>query len=203
MRFSKREKLTKEEEYNIKFAAYSTLIDLNERSLPVLSEFTHLINSSIYILPLQFIIQKLGYNKNFFYETGDGVAIYVSETKHCIILYDEQLPDPDIRWTISKLLYLVKSGKLQNQPDIFHYSDCPENIEKCNVFAYYFTCPDVILKECNINNASDIIRYCKIPFLHANRKSRLLNNAADNNSLQSIEKILNTNFSSYTKQMRN
>ena len=54
-----------------------------------------------------------------------GLAIYVSDSKHYIILYDERLSSPDIRWTIARLFYLVWSEKLKDRPDLderIHYS---------------------------------------------------------------------------------
>lgn len=197
MRFPKKTKLTKEEDNYIKFAAYEALLELDEHSLPVLPRFSRIINSSIFILPMQLVAQKLGHDKDCFLEAGKGIAMYVSDTKHFIILYDEQLPASDIRWTIARLFYLVKCGELESQPDIFHYSDNMEYIERCDAFAYYFTCPDIILEECSISKASDIIDYCKIPFSYADTKSKSLESAANTKSLQLIGKILKKNFASY------
>ena len=90
MRFSTKENLTKEEHIYLKFAAYSALIDFGEHVLPVLPDFSQIINSSIYILPMQLISQKLGYEGNCFSEAGDGLAVYITETGHYIILFDEQ-----------------------------------------------------------------------------------------------------------------
>lgn len=200
MRSSKNENITKEEHLYIKLAAYSALIEFNQHILPVLSNFNQIINSTVYIL--QMISQKLGYKKNCFSEAGKGLAIYVSDSKHYIILYDERLSSPDIRWTIARLFYLVWSEKLKDRPDIFHYMDNIEDIDRCDIFAYYFTCPDVILEECGINNASDIIKYCDIPFPCAETKSRLLRTAAASKSLQPIEEILKKDFASVIEQIK-
>lgn len=202
MRFPTKDNLTKEEHIYLKFAAYSALIDFGEHVLPVLSSFSQIINSSVYILPMQLISQKLGYEGNCFSEAGDGLAVYITETGHYIVLFDEQSASPDIRWTIARLLYLVWSGRLKDQPDIFHYTDNIEDTVRCDIFAYYFTCPDIILKECSINNASDIIEYCGIPFFNADIKSKLLCTAANSKSLQLIEEILKTNFASDIERIR-
>ena len=202
MRFSTKENLTKEEHIYLKFAAYSALIDFGEHVLPVLADFSQIINSSIYILPMQLISQKLGYEGNCFSEAGDGLAVYITETGHYIILFDEQSSSPDIRWTIARLFYLVWTGRLKDQPDVFHYTDNIEDTARCDIFAYYFTCPDIILKECSISNASDIIEYCGIPFSNADIKSRLLSTAADSKSLQLIEEILKTDFASDIERIR-
>ena len=50
MRFTRREPISKEEENYIRFTAYNTLIEFGETSLPVLSEFDQIINSSIFIV---------------------------------------------------------------------------------------------------------------------------------------------------------
>ena len=202
MRSSKNENITKEEHLYIKLAAYSALIEFNQHILPVLSNFNQIINSTVYILSMQMISQKLGYKKNCFSEAGKGLAIYVSDSKHYIILYDERLSSPDIRWTIARRLYLVWSEKLKDRPDIFHYMDNIEDIDRSDIFAYYFTCPDVILKECGINNASEIIKYCESPFPCAEIKSRLLRTAAASKSLQPIEEILKKDFASSIERIK-
>lgn len=58
MHFFKENDLSREEDKYIRFIAYDTLIDFDEKSLPVLSEFDHFINSSILILPMQFVARK-------------------------------------------------------------------------------------------------------------------------------------------------
>lgn len=63
MRSSKNENITKEEHLYIKLAAYSALIEFNQHILPVLSNFNQIINSTVYILSMQMISQKLGYKK--------------------------------------------------------------------------------------------------------------------------------------------
>lgn len=202
MRLSKKEKITKEEHLYIKLAAYSALIEFDEHILPVLSDFNQIITPSIYILSMQVISKKLGYEENCFSEAGKGLAIYVSESRHYIILYDDQLPPSDIRWTIARLLYLVWSEKLKDRPDIFHHMDNIEDSEKCDAFAYYFTCPDIILEECGIYSASEIIQYCGIPFSYADIKSRLLYTAATSKSLQPIEEILKKDFASDIERIK-
>lgn len=202
MRSSKKEKITKEELLYIKLAAYSALLEFNEHILPVLSDFNQIINSSVYILSMQVISHKLGNKENCFSEAGKGLAIYVSESRHYIILYDDQLPSPDIRWTIARLLYLVWSEKLKDRPDIFHYMDNIEDTERCDAFAYYFTCPDIILEECGIHSASEIIQYCEIPFSYAYLKSRLLCTAATSKLLQPIEEILKKDFASDIERIK-
>lgn len=196
MRFSKREPVSKEEENYIRFTAYNTLIEFGETSLPVFSEFDQIINSSIFIFSMQSISQRLGHNEDYFSIGDKGIGIYVSRTEHHVLLYNDRLPSYEIRWTIARLLYLVRSGILEDQPDMFHYADRHEDMERCDIFAYYFTCPDAILDKCEIRSASDIIDHCGIPFSHADKKSRLLEKAANTNinSLQSLEEILEKNF---------
>ncbi len=198
MRFFKREKISNEERRYIIFAAYDALLEFNEHSLPVLSdEFCRIVNSSIFIFPMQFVAKKEGLTENYFSNAGSGMALYVASTGHYIILYDEKLSPSDIRWTIARLIYLVKSGRLKETPNVFHFSDDCACSDKCNEFAYHFTCPEPILKECNISSASDIIKYCEIPFSFANIKSRLLKSSKSIPSEPTLEDALKTNFSSY------
>lgn len=196
MRFTRREPISKEEENYIRFTAYNTLIEFGETSLPVLSEFDQIINSSIFIFSMQSISRKLGHSEDYFSIGDKGIGIYVSMTGHHVLLYNDRLPSYEIRWTIARLLYLVISGKLERQPDMFHFADCHEDMERCDIFAYYFTCPDTILDKCEIRSAADIIAHCKIPFSYADKKSRSLGKAANTSikSLQSLVEILKENF---------
>ncbi len=165
MRFFKREKISNEERRLIVSAAYDALLEFDEHSLPVLSdEFCRIVNSSIFIFPMQFVARKEGLTENYFSNAGSGMALYAATTGHYIILYDENLPGSRIRWTIARLIYLVKSGRLKENPNVFLFSDDCADSDKCDEFAYHFTCPEPILRECHINSASDIIKYCEIPF---------------------------------------
>ena len=201
MRFFKREKISNEERRYIRFAAYDALLEFNEHSLPVFSDdFCRIVNSSIFIFPMQFIARKEGLSENYFSNVGSGMAMYVDTTGHYIVLYDEELPLSDIRWTIARLVYLIKSGRLKKTPNVFHFSDDCADSDKCDEFAFHFTCPDPILNECNISSASDIIKYCEIPFSFANVKSRLLKTSKNISSIPIIEKALENNFRSYIDQ---
>lgn len=201
MRLSKKSRQISEEESRyINFIAYDALIDFGEKSLPVFPEFDRVIDSTIFILPMRTAAKMGGHEEDWYAVGGDGIVMYVSATGHYIILYDDQLPNPDIRWTISKMIYLIKSGTSEDQPNTFCRSDS-DDVDKYNTFAYQFTCPDIVLNECDISEASDIIKYCKIPFAHANIKSRLLKIAVKIKSLKLLEETLKENFRQYIKLM--
>ncbi len=207
MHFHKKENrrkrpLTKEEEKFIKFSAYDALIEFDAKDLPVFPDFCQIIDSTIFIFPMQFVAEKEGHAEDYFSAGGSGVVMYVRETGHYIILYDEQLDSEQIRWTLSKLVYYIKSGNLESCPNIFHYADHGDSLEHCTAFAYQFTCPDIVLHECGIQEANEIIKLCQIPFSYANMKSRLLKMATNSKSLQFAEKILKNNFSEYISQIR-
>lgn len=203
MRFFKREKISDEERRFITFAAYDALLEFDEHSLPVLSDFCRIVNSSIFIFPMQFVARKEGLTEDYFSHGGNGMAMYVSSTGHYIILYDEALPPSDIRWTIARLVYLIKSGRLEENPNVFHFSDYCADSDKCDEFAYHFTCPDPILNECSISSASDIINYCEIPFSFANKKSSLLKTSKNLRPIQFIEEALQINFRPYIDRIKN
>lgn len=202
MHFFKREDLSREEDKYIRFIAYDTLIDFDEKSLPVLSEFDRFINSSILILPMQFVARKEGHEEDYYSRGGDGIVMYVSATDHYIILYNDQMPDIEIRWTISKLLYLVKSGIADEHPNVFHYANRTYYEKHCEAFAYQLTCPDAVLNECNIKSAAGIIEHCKIPFSYANIKSKLIETSTHIKSLQLVEKAIINNFHHYIKSFK-
>lgn len=194
--------LSAEEEKFIKFTAYDTLIELDVNQLPVLPEFCQVIDSTILIFPMQFVAIQEGHAEDYFIHGGSGIVMYVQETGHYIALYDEQMSPEQIRWTISKMIYLIKSGNLEKRPNVFHYADKGDALECCNSFAYQFTCPDIILNECRFDDANKIIKYCKIPFSYANTKIRLLKMVKTAKSMQFIESILKTNFSNYINNFR-
>ena len=192
-----------EEEKYIKFTAYDTLIEFDTTQLPVLPQFCQVIDSTILIFSMQYVARQEGHPKDYFILGGSGIVMYVQETGHYIALYDEDMPPEQIRWTISKLIYLIKSGYLEKRPNIFHYADKGDALEYCNSFAYQFTCPDIILNECGIDDTDKIIKHCKIPFPYANVKSSLLKMVTSAKSLQFVEKTLKTNFSAYINKFRN
>ena len=145
---------------------------------------------------MQFVAREEGYDEDYFLGGGSGVAMYVNATGHYIILYDEDQTPEQIRWTISKLIYLIKSGELEKCPNVFFFADY-DKVSQSDFFAYQFTCPDIILKECGLREADEIIRHCKIHFSYANTKSRLLKMRTESKSLRFLEKILKKNFSEY------
>ncbi len=194
--------LSAEEEKFIKFTAYDTLIEFDVTQLPVLPEFCQVIDSTILIFPMQFVAIQEGHPEDYFIHGGSGIVMYVQESGHYIALYDEQMSPEQIRWTISKMIYLIKSGNLEKRPNVFHYADKGDSLEYCNSFAYQFTCPDIILNECRFDDANKIIKYCKIPFSCANTKIRLLKMVKSAKSMQFIENILKANFSSYINKFR-
>lgn len=87
MRSSKNENITKEEHLYIKLAAYSALIEFNQHILPVLSNFNQIINSTVYILSMQMISQKLGYKKKIAFQKQVKVLPSTSATANIILFY--------------------------------------------------------------------------------------------------------------------
>ena len=199
MSFNKREKLSKEERKYLKFSAYDALIEWNETSLPVSDDYLQKTKHDIFVLSMQFVSVRLGHEENYFSDLGenykDCFCMYVSATKHFLILYNEHLQPNERRWNISKGLSLIKLGVLELHPDTFisvHYDEL-----KSDEFSYFYTCPDVILNECDILSASKILKYCDIPFVQANKKETFLKKLIPSKSLQFIEELLKKNFSSF------
>lgn len=199
MRFREtKEKISTEETLYTKLVAYSTLIDFDEHELPVLSTFDRVI-SDIFILSMQYIDNKQAGKESFYTLLGNGGVIYVKDSGHYLLLYNELLPHENIRWVIAKLIYLVKSGKLDDSPDIFFHVE--EFSLLTDTFAYQFTCPDIILDECGISDASDIITYCQIPFSFAHRKCQILKRCSTK-TFQLAEEVLKKNFKSFIASIK-
>ena len=189
MSFIKREKLSKEERKYLKFAAYDALIEWDEHSLPVSDDYHQKAKYDILVLPMQFVSLRLGHEETYFSDLGkfysDCICMYVSTTKHFIILYNEHLQPDERRWNISKGLSLIKLGVLESSPDTFisvHYDEL-----RSDEFTYFYTCPDIILNECKISSASEILMHCDIPFIYANRKEGFLKRLIPSKSLKFIE----------------
>lgn len=191
MHFYRKEALSEEEQRYIKYLAYNSLVTtVDEKQLPVLSSFPALYSSNIFILSRQ----HMGGPDNF-KSCGDGAVMYVSATDHYCILYDEELPESKIRWIVAKLLYFVECGIANESPNSFCrvYSDDMHT----DAFAYQLTCPDVILKECQILTPEEIITYCRIPFEYAYNKARLLCRNESERIFHLLDDILLKNFRAF------
>jgi hypothetical protein len=192
MRFLKKTEISGEFRKFIKFTAYDTLIDFGANRLPVLNNLAAIISDSIFIMPIQAAFSDT--ERSFYNGYREGSVMYVNATGHYIILYDENLPADRIRWIISKLIYLIRNGSIDDFPNRFHTVN--DNDQESNIFAYYFTCPDIILSKCNIINADDIITYCQIPFNHAAAKSKMIE-LTSSSTFRRIEDVLLKNFRSF------
>lgn len=197
MLFFKKTKLSKEEKKYMQFLAYDTLVELNEISLPVIDQYASAYEHGIRIYSMQYAAQQLGEKEDYFLLEGcsECFAEYVGGTEHYLILYNDHLPADKRRWYISKAIALIRLGLLDNSPNEFF--SIQRHTTHSDEFSYYFTCPDVVLSECNIFNPSDIIKYCCIPFFYANRKSMYLARSNPSKSLRRLDEIIKTNFSPF------
>lgn len=197
MIFFKKNILSKEEKKYMQFLAYDALVELNEKSLPVMEKYASAYKHGIRICSMQYAAADFGENEDYFILDGfsECFVVYVKRADHYLILYNENLPPDKRRWYISRAIALIKLGIPDNSPN--EYFSIQRDIIHSDEFSYYFTCPDVVLSECNIKNSSDIIRYCKIPFSYANKKSYRLTKATSSKTFQTLEKMLKRNFSSF------
>lgn len=199
MLFFKKKTLSKEEQNYMKFLAYDALVELSENSLPVIDEYTSACKHGIKIYSMQYAAAVSGEAEDFFIfeECSECFALYVGRSEHYLILYNDELPPDKRRWYISNALALIKLGMLEDSPnEFFSIQRDPLHSDE---FSYYFTCPDVILDECNIKSPSDIIKYCKIPFSYANKKSMHLTNETSSKTFHTLEKVIKKNFSSFIR----
>lgn len=193
--------LSEEGEKYVKFTANDTLAELEIEQLHVFHQFYQIIDSTIFIFSMQFVTRKEGYEEDYFLIGGRGMAMYVEITGHYIILFNENQTEEQIRWTISRLIHLVKSGDLKKRPNEFLLADY-DGVNQSDAFAYQITRPDIILTECGIQKADDIIKHCRIPFFRANRKSSLLELVMPSKLLKVLEKNLKKKFYSYIHQIK-
>lgn len=197
MIFFKKNALSKEEKKYMQFLAYDMLVELNENSLPVIKEYTSAYEHGIRICSMQAAAAQCGENEDYFILTGcsECFAVYVGRADHYLILYNEELPPNKRRWYISRAIALIKLGMLDNSPN--EYFSIQRDVIHSDAFSYYFTCPDVILSECDIKNSSDIIKYCDIPFSYANKKSLYMTKVTSSKTFRTLEEMIKKNFASF------
>lgn len=199
MRFTKQE-ITPEKQELMKLSAYDALIQLEQEQLPVNTMGIDPKKSNIFILPAQLIADKASRRKKYIASCKSGYVMYTGGTdEHYVLLYDENETDENIRWIIAKLLSYIKLGIARQYPKKY----LPVNFlpdEEYEEFAYQFTCPDIILRECNIISTEDIFKQCKIPLKNAKGKSgRISLENTISCFCSSLEKKLKENFSQFIK----
>lgn len=185
----------------MKFLAYDTLVELSESSLPVIDEYSSAYKHGIKIYSMQYAAADFGEPEDFFILDGcnECFALSVGCEDHYLILYNDELPPDKRRWYVSSAIALIKLGLLDNSPN--EYFSIQHDTLHSDEFSYYFTCPDIILEECNIKSSSDIIKYCKIPFYYANKKSQHLDETSSK-TFHALEKVIKKNFSSFIQAVR-
>lgn len=201
MLFFKKKSLTKEEQKYMQYLAYDTLVELSEHSLPVIEEYTSACEHGIKIVSMQYAASCSGKPEDFFIlgDCTECFALYVGRTDHYLILFNEELPPDQRRWYISKALAMIKLGMLDDTPnEFFSIERDPLHSDE---FSYFFTCPDIILEECDIKSPSDIIRYCNIPFANANKKSRYLAKVSSSKAFRTLEETIKKNFSAFIRSL--
>lgn len=197
MIFFKKNTLSKEEKKYMQFLAYDMLVELNENSLPVMEEYLSACRNGIRIYSMQFAAAQCGEAEDHFILDGcsECFALSVDYADHYLILYNEELPLDKRRWCIARAIALIKLGILDNSPN--EYFSIQRDVIHSTEFSYYFTCPDVILNECGIKKSTDIIKYCKIPFSYANKKSQYMAKATPSKAFRMLEEVIKKNFSAF------
>ncbi len=197
MIFFKKNTLSREEKKYMQFLAYDLLVELNENALPVINKYASAYKHGFHIYSMQAVAAQFGEAEDYFILPGcsECFALYVGDSDHYLILYNEELPLDKRRWYISRALALIKFGMLDNSPN--EYFSIQRDVIHSEEFSYHFTCPDIILDECDIKSSSDIIKYCNIPFFYANKKSRYLAKATASKTFRTLEKMIKRNFSAF------
>lgn len=182
----------------VMFAAYDALITYESNYLPIdpLSILQKKENVSIYNydeFPRLIDISSESLRSEF----GDGILIYSKEEEKYCILYDPSLSGNDFRWFLS---YCIAAARLQMDEYMVEAGSGYSNFEESNSindFAYFFTSPDPVLRECNIFKTEEILKYCQIPFKFAHQKHKRLRQTRKHNIKYAIEDLLVKNFDKF------
>lgn len=200
----KGKKLSLEEESFIKFSAYNALIEYEEAWLPVNDRIWNKSQYDIFYIPIKYYGMQEYNDENYFswigpeYEKGFGR--YISSTGHYLLFYNDNLSYEEQHWQTAKLIALARLHILDDNPDMYYKID--DRDPKLEAFAYFYTCPDIILNECHICTAADIITYCRIPFPYANYKSQNLKEQNMSKAFQHMENILKENFAEFISYVK-
>lgn len=151
----------------VKLLAYDSLIRHGFTSLPI--DFQS-ITDNVYFISLQFLAEIHGdslrsYTRAF---SKYGFIVYSPQFDIYGLFYNADLSDDMIRWVKCCGLAYIDMGLVKKCKtiDLRDYS--------ANTFAFYFSCPDAVLIECEICTAEDIIKYCSVPFQKARKKSEYI-----------------------------
>lgn len=179
---------------HIKISAYNSLIESKINSLPVDPVVAIKSRGDARLFGLTFY-RHYGWDEKDFQKAfgAYGAAIYSESTKKYFITYNDEIPKPYVRWTLSSLLAAIELDLVDNTK---YFSVTYRDSDDPDLFAQYFTAPDVILHSINTTHPEEIMEYCNIPFDKAYRKSQSLKFSWANKKPM-IDKILRFVFDDY------
>lgn len=190
----KKTRYNTKEDMDAKSHAYNALAEYKITSLPV--TLHDIRESKIYISSWQRYFRTD--SKPMYFDTNlrNGAVMSLGENSnmHYVIFYDGNLTEPTRNWIIAKLIYYIRSGFADENPHKYITCDASHQAE---IFATYFTCPDIVLEECNILSAEDIMEYCQVPFSVAERKARYLKNGHNKFIYSALENLVKEKFELY------
>lgn len=205
LRMKKLRNIDCEETKAICIRAYEALIkyDINMLPIPIV------YNSGILVVPIQTFAYYCNMNDKKAVRRCEhrGIVYYADEVDKYVVLYNNDDPISLKRWVIALGIGYIEMWKdlhlsRQMKRTYIALKDSGRVVDE---FAYSFTSPDVILKECGINTAEDIMAFCEIPFNNAREKCKKLKiRLLEFDHFESrVADILKTSFLDYIEKFKN
>ena len=167
-------KINLEEAKEICIRAYEALIkyDITELPIPITYQ------PDILAVPIQVFAMECHMSNRRAVRDCEyrGIVYYADEVNKYVILYNDEDPIELRRWEVALGIGYIEMWKeLQLSRQMERTYIALKNSQLAvDEFAYYFTCPDLVLQECGIRTPEDIIEFCSIPFNNAREKSKRL-----------------------------
>lgn len=153
--------------------AYNALLDYDVKELPVMPKEIFRKSEDVYLISEQTYAVRNGYSfEKVHKEMGDWAVACHNE--HYYIYYNRDCSEYEVRWILSNALACIELDLVNLPLSSSGFYSSINGSKKTEEFTYVFTAPDTVLKHCGITSAEDVIKYCKIPFQRAFKKSRLL-----------------------------
>lgn len=176
--------------------AYNALLDYDVKELPVMPKEIFRKSEEVYLITEQTYALRNGYSfEKVHREMGDWAVAYSND--HYYIYYNRDCSEYEVRWILSNALACIELDLVNLPLTRCSFLSSINDSKKTEEFTYAFTAPDAILKRCGLTSAEDVIKYCRIPFQRAFKKSRLLQRRLKRQ--HAVDRLLLNNFQGFIR----